>query len=163
MWLRVAACAVAATVLPLLDGGDAALWGSLVIVAWLLAYAAELEDQGAPSLVALGRRILATALTFHYVCLAWIFFRAQTFDGALAVLRQLADYSPGHANVTPLVQAALLIGFAAHFWPDGAFRWLRDRFCAQPPWLQGLVLAVAALILRELSHPKLVKFIYFEF
>ena len=79
------------------------------------------------------------------------------------MLRQLADGSWGHANVMPLVQAALLVGLACHFWADGTFRWLRDRFVTAPPIVQGLVLAVAALVLRELSHAKLVKFIYFEF
>jgi len=162
LWFRVAACTVACGVLPALYRGGPALWASLVVAAWLLSLAGELEESR-PPLLAIGRRVLAMVLTFHYVCLAWIFFRAQTFDGALAVLRQLASYSPGHANVTPLVQAALLIGLAAHFWADGTFRWLRDRFCAQPPIIQGLALAGAAMILRELSHPKLVKFIYFEF
>jgi alginate O-acetyltransferase complex protein AlgI len=111
----------------------------------------------------LARRVLAGMLTFHYVAFAWIFFRARTFDAALAVLRQLAGWSRGHANVTPLVQTALAVGLLCHFWGDGTFRWMRARFVALPPIAQGLVLAVAAMLLRELGHAKLVKFIYFEF
>jgi D-alanyl-lipoteichoic acid acyltransferase DltB (MBOAT superfamily) len=34
---------------------------------------------------------LVIALTFHVVCFAWIFFRAQSFDGALAILWSLFD------------------------------------------------------------------------
>jgi D-alanyl-lipoteichoic acid acyltransferase DltB (MBOAT superfamily) len=35
------------------------------------------------------RRWLAIAATFHLVCLAWVFFRAPTVGGALAMLRSL--------------------------------------------------------------------------
>jgi len=161
--LRVGSCIAGAGVLVALQYGEPVTWIALVAVAWALAIAADVEDGGVPPVGVIVRRALAVILTFNYVCLAWIFFRAPTFDGALAVLRQLADGSWGHANVTPLVQAALLIGLACHFWADGTFRWLRDRFVAAPPIVQGLVLAIAALVLRELSHAKLVKFIYFEF
>ena len=50
-----------------------------------------------------------------------------------------------------------------HFFADGTFRWLRERFVALPAWAQGALLAAAALVLRELGHTKLVKFIYFQF
>jgi len=161
--LRVGSCISGAGVLVALQYGEPVTWIALVALAWGLAVAADVEEGGLPPIGVVVRRTLAVALTFNYVCLAWIFFRAPTFDGALAVLRRLAEGSWGRANVTPLVQAALLIGLACHFWADGTFRWLRDRFVAAPPIVQGLVLAIAALLLRELSHAKLVKFIYFEF
>jgi len=161
--LRVASCVAGAGVLVALQYGEPVTWIALVALAWGLAVAADIEDGGLPPIWVVVRRALAVVLTVNYVCLAWIFFRAPTFDGALAVLRQLADGSWGYANVTPLVQAALLVGLACHFWADGTFRWMRDRFVVAPPIVQGLVLAVAALVLRELSHAKLVKFIYFEF
>ena len=109
------------------------------------------------------RRALATFLTFHYVCLAWVFFRATSFDNALAILRRLAGAETDHANLVPIVTCALTVGFLCHFFGDGSFRWLRDRFAALPPWAQGTLLAAAALILRELSHTKIVPFIYFQF
>jgi hypothetical protein len=62
-----------------------------------------------------------------------------------------------------MVKTALAVGLATHLWADGTFRWLRERFCALPPIAQGALLAVITLVLRELSHAKLVKFIYFEF
>ena len=97
------------------------------------------------------------------MCLAWIFFRATSFDNARAILQQLARMQTDDPNLVPLVTIALTVGFAAHFFADGSFRWLRDRFVALPAWGQGLVLAAAALVLRELAHPKIVPFIYFQF
>jgi hypothetical protein len=109
------------------------------------------------------RRIAAAILVFHYVCLAWIFFRATSFDNALAILEQLAKLEMDHANLVPLVTTTLVAGFAAHFFADGSFRWLRDRFVALPPYGQGAVLAMCALVLRELGQTKIVPFIYFQF
>jgi hypothetical protein len=102
-------------------------------------------------------------LVFQYVCLAWIFFRATSFDNALAVLRQIARVETDHANVVPIVATALAAGFACHLWGDASLAWLRRRFVALPAWGQGGVLAVAALVLRELGHTKIVPFIYFQF
>jgi hypothetical protein len=102
-------------------------------------------------------------LTLHYVCLAWIFFRASSFDNALAVLRQLAGRELDHANLVPMVTGALAVGFLCHFFAEGSFRWLRLRFVALPAPAQGAILAGATLVLRELGHTKLVPFIYFQF
>lgn len=37
--------------------------------------------------------VLARLLTFHYVCFAWIFFRAETFDDARGLLRNIQHCS----------------------------------------------------------------------
>ena len=109
------------------------------------------------------RRVLAGILTFHYVCFAWIFFRAPSFEAALAVLRQLGTWSPGHANVTPMVQTALAVGLARTSGPMERSAGCATGSARSPPIAQGVLLAVVTLVLRELSHAKLVKFIYFEF
>ncbi len=161
--LRIASCAAGAGFIVALQYSEPVAWIPIAVAAWAFSIAADVCETGAPNMFVLARRVLAGVLTFHYVAFAWIFFRAKTFDGALAVLRQLGTWSPGHANVTPMVQTALAVGLVCHFWGDGTFRWMRDRFAALPPIAQGLVLAVAAMLLRELGHAKLVKFIYFEF
>jgi D-alanyl-lipoteichoic acid acyltransferase DltB (MBOAT superfamily) len=165
--LRIAMCAAGALVLVALKYGDADEWLPLVALTWALALAADVIEAGTHALgrraLAMARRALAATLVFHYVCFAWIFFRAPSFDGALAVLRQIAAGETDHANVGPIVTTALLVGFACHYFAEGSFAWLRDRFLALPAYGQGAVLAAAALVLRELSHPKLVPFIYFQF
>ncbi len=161
--LRVASCAAGAGFIIALQYAEPFVWIPLAVSAWALSIAADVCDTGLPDGLLVVRPTLAVVLTFNYVCLAWIFFRAATFDKALAVLRQLGEGSGVHANVTPMVQTALVVGLVCHFWGDGTFRWMRDRFVALPPIAQGLVLAIAAMLLRELGHAKLVKFIYFEF
>jgi D-alanyl-lipoteichoic acid acyltransferase DltB (MBOAT superfamily) len=109
------------------------------------------------------RRGAAAALTFQYVCAAWVFFRAQSFEGALAVFRQLGSLELDHPNLVPSIAVALAAALAAHVFPDGTFGWLRRRFIALPPIGQGLVVAAAVLLLRELARPDVVPFIYFQF
>jgi len=147
--------------------GPSWTWIPLVGLTWGLGIAADVVERGpavlGPQLWIYARRALSVALVFQYVCLAWIFFRASSFDNALAVLRQIATLETDHANLVPLVTLALVVGFACHLFADGSFGWLRLRFVALSPWAQGAVLAAAALVLRELGHTKIVPFIYFQF
>ncbi len=142
-------------------------WIPMVLLTWALGAAADLVEHGTrdlwPKIDVAARRGVAIVLVFHYVCLAWIFFRASSFDNALAVLRQIADGSTDHPNLVPIVTTALVAGMACHFFANGSFRWLRDRFVALPMPAQGTVLAAAALVLRELGHHEIVPFIYFQF
>ena len=109
------------------------------------------------------RRALAVILIFHYVCLAWIFFRARDFDNALHVLERLGAGEWDAPNLVPAIRLALVAALIAHFFAPRTFTWLRDRFVAASAPAQGLVLAACALVLRELSNPTVVPFIYFQF
>ena len=161
--LRLAMIAAGAGFLCALEWGETWLWIPLAALAWAFGLAADALEGGLPRAAALVRRAIAVVLVIHYVCFAWIFFRATSFDNALAVLRQLGAMETDHANLVPLVTTALAVGLSCHFFADGSFRWLRDRFAALPACAQGAVLAAACLILRELGHAKLVTFIYFQF
>jgi hypothetical protein len=142
-------------------------WIPLIGATWGLGLAADAVERGASELRARlagwARRAVAVVLVFHYVCLAWVFFRASSFDAALAMLRQVALLETDHANLVPIVTLALAAGAACHLFADGSMRWLRLRFVALPAWAQGAALAAVALVLRELGHARIVPFIYFQF
>jgi hypothetical protein len=189
--LRGCMCASGLVLFIALGWFEAWTWIPLAVLTWMLGHAADLvEERGvAVDRVVLGMlsprrflvlligsarrlgRVVAAALTFHYVCLAWIFFRAQpdpqrgqtAFDNALEVLGRLAAGEHDYPNVGWVVRTALAVGFLCHFFADGSFRWLRDRFVSLPPWAQGCLLAAVALVLRELAQTKMVPFIYFQF
>lgn len=165
--LRVGMCATGLSFISALKYGSSSSWLPWIAITWALALAADILDRGTDNmlrrLVATLRRTLSVILVFHYVCLAWIFFRAGSFDTALAVLRQLAAFEFDHANLVPTLTTALAVGFACHFFADRSFHWLRDQFCQLPAIGQGALLAACALILRELAHTQVVPFIYFQF
>lgn len=147
--------------------GDSALWVPLVGAAFLAAALAAGLDGGwvisRPTVVRALCRLGGGLLVVSYVLIAWVFFRATSFDNALAVFRSLGAFELDHANVTPLVLIALAVATASHLFPDRTFAWLRDRFMALTPAQQGCVLAANALLLRELANPRIVPFIYFQF
>jgi D-alanyl-lipoteichoic acid acyltransferase DltB (MBOAT superfamily) len=165
--LRLAMCVCGAGLLAALAYAPSWTWLLLAFATWACAAAADVVERRASVTVAWwlagARRALAVVLVFHYVCLAWIFFRATSFDGALAILSRLASGELDHANIIPLVTTAVVVGMLCHFWPDASFRWLRDRFVALPPLAQGALLVACTLVLRQLAHAKMVPFIYFQF
>ena len=171
--LRIAMCISAVGFFTALVDQPQWTWIPLIALTWVLGIVADAFESAEvgravyvsaiDQLLYRVRRQTSVLLVFAYVCLAWIFFRASSFDNALAVLRQIAQLEGDRANLVPMVTAALAAGFATHFFADGSYRWLRARFVELPAYGQGLVLAAAALTLRELAHPKIVPFIYFQF
>ncbi|MBK9030738.1 MAG: MBOAT family protein [Myxococcales bacterium] len=167
--LRLATAALFAGALAALAWGPTALVLPAIVVGSIVAWSADAAAVGPSSADALrwlawaARRGLAIALVFAYVCLAWIFFRAQTFAGALAVLRRLGAGEYDAPNLIRVVRIALVAALAAHWFAPGTFAAARARFVAAHPLVQGAVLTAAALVLRELAHPTIVPFIYFQF
>jgi D-alanyl-lipoteichoic acid acyltransferase DltB (MBOAT superfamily) len=165
--VRVAMCLAGIGFLAALAWGPSWTWIPLVGLTWALGIAADAVERGravlGPRLWSYARRALAVVLVFQYVCVAWVFFRATSFENALAVLRQIATLETDHANLVPMVTLALVVGFVCHLFADGSFGWLRLRFVALPAWAQGAALAAVALVLRELGHTRIVPFIYFQF
>jgi alginate O-acetyltransferase complex protein AlgI len=156
-----------AALLLALRQGDGALWVPLVAAVLAAAVLAAGLDAGwvvsRSTITRAACRLGGGALVVTYVLIAWVFFRATSFDNALAVFRSLGAFELDHANVTPLVTIALAAATASHLFPDRTFAWLRDRFLSLSPAQQGLVLAANALLLRELANPRIVPFIYFQF
>ncbi|HMQ21080.1 MAG TPA: MBOAT family protein [Planctomycetota bacterium] len=122
--------------------------------------------------------VLSIVLTFHMVCLAWVFFRSKTFDGAVQVLARLfsASASAGADGATadggapwfdvpllPLsVWVAFALGFGLHFLPRSFKAFVAERFVALPAFVVGVVLA---LLLGLFAYAKVEAqpFIYFQF
>ncbi|MFO0761884.1 MAG: MBOAT family O-acyltransferase [Byssovorax sp.] len=106
---------------------------------------------------------LGVFLTFHYVCLAWIFFRAPTFSQAWLVLKQIAQGTTFHPNLPPLVLTVLGVGLVSHYTPEGLFLEAREGFGKLPAPVQGALLFGVALILHEAASTAAVPFVYFQF
>jgi D-alanyl-lipoteichoic acid acyltransferase DltB (MBOAT superfamily) len=139
-------------------------WGFLhglglgVTRAWERTRAERGSGKGGPVAAALG-----TLLTFHYVCLAWIFFRAPTFKQAMLILKQLATLTTFRPNLPPVVVAILTIGIFSHYVPEAAYERARSRFIELPAPLQGALLFGVAVLLHEAASTAAVPFVYFQF
>ena len=108
-------------------------------------------------------RVVSTLVTFHFVLLAWVFFRAHSFRDARAIFGELATLTTYHPNLDPRVLGVLALGLAMHFFPEGLEARLRARFGALPGIVQGLALFAVLLAVRRMASAEAVPFVYFQF
>lgn len=102
-------------------------------------------------------------LTFQYVCLAWIFFRAPDFDVAWKLLGQLGTLTFDGANIPSQVLALLGIGFASQWVRRDWETKLVDVFTWLPTPVRASLLVALAIGIKQLSITEAVPFIYFQF
>jgi alginate O-acetyltransferase complex protein AlgI len=108
-------------------------------------------------------QIAATIATFHFVCFAWIFFRAPTFAHAMLALRQLGHGGWSIDHVAPRVGAVLAAALCLHVVPRRVESAAREAFVGATPLLRGLVLAAAAIALHMAAGAKPEPFVYGQF
>jgi D-alanyl-lipoteichoic acid acyltransferase DltB (MBOAT superfamily) len=107
--------------------------------------------------------VLAPILTFHYVCLAWVFFRAPSFTQAMLVLHQIGTLTTFHPNLPPILLGLLGIGLVSQLVPEAAYERVKNGFTDLPAPLQGAVLFGVAVVLHEAAGATAVPFVYFQF
>jgi len=108
-------------------------------------------------------RVVSVVLTFHFVCLTWIFFRAETFGKAALILSRIFSGSTYHPNLAPIVLFTLGAGLLLHFIPTAWDRWARARFTELSAPLQALILLAISLVIRKMASTDAVPFVYFQF
>jgi len=110
------------------------------------------------------RTVLGTIITFHIVATAWVFFRADSFEGAMELLgRVWRGWGGGAANLNPPVLAVLGLGFAIHLCPP-RWRTVGELWLIQSPALvQGVTAMGCLYAARLLTGGSTQPFIYFQF
>jgi alginate O-acetyltransferase complex protein AlgI len=109
-------------------------------------------------------RVLGALVTFHWVCLSWVFFRASDLSAATTVLTRIANWSPGSAiNLWPLyLLAGLLAGQLAIERVDWAKLVLVNLDLTRA-LLRWFVYTGTALLAIALAGSETAEFIYFQF
>jgi alginate O-acetyltransferase complex protein AlgI len=112
------------------------------------------------------RRIGQRVVTFHVVCLGWVFFRAESFSNAADVLARLVD--PSHwLDPAPLLTWGVFLAIAAgiieQYIPKDAMARVMAGFSRLTPAIQGVVLGAALLVTNTLGPRGVAPFIYFRF
>ncbi len=113
-------------------------------------------------------RALCILLTFHFVCLCWIFFRNVDFANSLAMINQIAtnfhpdvawQWGTGYWQVLTLI----IVGYALHFVPDATKRMLRRKAARLPMYAYVVMLVVTVWIVIQFKSADVQPFIYFQF
>lgn len=102
-------------------------------------------------------------VTFNVVCLAWVFFRAESFSAAGTMLSRLAT-GWGQAQIcTPALVALIAGSIATQFVPKDLGLRLEAAFSRLGPLPQAVALAAALFAIDALGPQGVAPFIYFQF
>ncbi len=106
---------------------------------------------------------LSTALTFVFVCFAWVFFRAATVKEAWAVLGRIASMTYSVSNITQPMVGVLSVAVVFCVLPKTWYSRLEDYFGRAPFVVQGAALAGIVIALQFLAGRGSVPFVYSNF
>jgi alginate O-acetyltransferase complex protein AlgI len=148
-----------------------ALHGAALAVTRMVQRARKAPETDPRPRGASGRRrpvvtLFATLATFHFVCFAWIFFRAPTLAHATLALSQIGQITTTRfalEHVTPRVLLVLAIAAALHVAPRAWEMRVRELFVRTPALVQGVVLAALALGLHVAAGARAEPFVYGQF
>src|SRR6266849_5826390 len=133
------------------------LHGGALVVERLLGVTGE-ED---------GRRLPAAVswfVTFHFVCLSWVFFRSPTLDGAQTYLGTLfSGEAVWSTTVTPLVACLLVAGAATQIIPNDWFDRLEIAYDRASLAVKVAVPSVVIFLVALAAPGGVPPFIYFQF
>jgi D-alanyl-lipoteichoic acid acyltransferase DltB (MBOAT superfamily) len=113
-------------------------------------------------------RLLRGLLTFHVVCLAWVFFRAETFTSALTMLGRLVTgwtTAPALDPSVPVWWLPLVIAgsLAVQLLPGDVGERVMAVFSRRGVAFQGVALAAFLMVVEILGPVGVAPFIYFQF
>jgi alginate O-acetyltransferase complex protein AlgI len=119
---------------------------------------------------------LSVVVTFHIVCIGWVFFRADTEAIAMQMISKLVTvpaellhFSVSQLQVLqirdPIIFPSLILILPALMISQPVINWLNDKkFYLNPPWAVQVTVMVALMcILTIFSPDSSPKFIYFQF
>src|SRR6187551_3039538 len=106
----------------------------------------------------------ARLITFHFVCFAWIFFRADSFSAAWDLIEGLfTRWGEPSPLVTSGVLLAIAVGIGSQYLPARIPRLVMARFSRLPVLGQATVLALALMLTSAMGPEGVAPFIYFQF
>lgn len=108
-------------------------------------------------------KIVNIVITFHFVCLTWVFFRAPTLEGAGAVLARIGSLTASLANISGPLALILAIGALAHYVPKMWYDWSLNLYVKSPFFLQAAALALLVIALQFVATTGAAPFIYTNF
>ncbi|MBP7829254.1 MAG: MBOAT family protein [Kiritimatiellae bacterium] len=137
-----------------------ALHGVYLSVERFFRRAMERQGWSGEGLFALWLKRLAV---WHLVCLSWLFFRGETFEHALTMLRAMKLWGTASTLVTGPVLLAIVVGYGMQWFDGDRAQRLWNAFGRLPAAVQGLVTAAILTVILALGPKGVAPFIYFQF
>ncbi|MGI4953586.1 MAG: MBOAT family O-acyltransferase [Janthinobacterium lividum] len=108
-------------------------------------------------------RAVAIVLTFHFVCFAWLFFRADSFETVMLYLAQLFRMEGGPLLATPFTLGLIVLGLLMHAVPRDHVQRVAAVVRPLRWWGLAALAAVVVVAIDALGPEGVAPFIYFRF
>ena len=147
------------------------VWGAfhgtlLAIHKWMMKRFGSAKKEGAE--MSRLSRITGIVVTFHLVCLGWIFFRADSMQTGFEMLQRI--FTAFHPELLtqfiegyPIVIALFIVGYIFHFLPGRVSYLMQQIVTRSPLVLQTIYLVITIFIVVQAKSAGIVPFIYFQF
>lgn len=118
--------------------------------------------------VPLWQKVAGWLITFHFVCFAWIFFRADSMQTAFSVISNIftrLDWTivPEVFYQYALSFSVLAVGFAVHWLPTAWKESYRGAFIKTSLVTKAIIVLVFCVVIYQFKTSELQPFIYFQF
>ncbi|AVM57520.1 membrane-bound O-acyltransferase family protein [Bacteroides heparinolyticus] len=114
------------------------------------------------------RRFFGILVTFHFVCLCWVFFRNAEFSTSIDMLRQI--FTTFRPQLFPqLVEgywevfALMALGYFLHFVPDSWERVCTKSVIRLPLLGKAVLMVLVVYLVIQMKSAEIQPFIYFQF
>ena len=108
-------------------------------------------------------RFLKGLITFHFVLVGWIFFRAANLTTARDVLGQIGSGTVSFLNITPGFLLVAAIAAGAHYLPKRWYDWSILLYSRSPFYAQAAAMALLVVAIQYVGATGAVPFIYNRF
>lgn len=107
-------------------------------------------------------------LTFHFVCFCWIFFRANSMQTAMDMIRQILYHLSPHILVEFIssykaVVLLMVLGYVLHFIPQRFEFAAQERITEWPMAYKVVFMLVIIIMVIQTKSAGIQPFIYFQF
>lgn len=141
-------------------------WGAMHGIALILQK--EFSKIKHPVASIFGNKAIATLLTFHFVVVLWIFFRADSFATASTMIQSIfTTWDWAYASVllenrTSIVLLTFL-PLIYQVWDSSFFKKVNETYLSCPIWMKYLALAILTQLVVQFHQEEVQPFIYFQF
>lgn len=108
-------------------------------------------------------RLLRGIVTFHFVLVGWIFFRASNVAAARDILAQITSGTVSFANVAPGFVLVMIIAATAHYLPKNWYDRSLAIYNESPFYVQAAAMALLVVAIQYAGATGAVPFIYNRF
>ena len=139
-------------------------WGALHGIGLSLNHWWSRSPRGGPKPVAprWWAKAIGVFVTFHFVCLTWVVFRAETIAQAFELLKRLTSRQYAHGNLATPILLTIGLGLISHWLPHDLLSKTRQGLAWLPAPVQAALILAIAVGLYYVSGAE-AQFIYGNF